>query len=386
MKETKTIPKKDGFDYSKLLKKVIIAVAVIAIFIVLLATGQILFLLQIFGWIENQVRTLTGLDMMLVKGITAVLLSLILILPIGGFILSFFPIPQKNKKIKQFAVIAIFALLFFASYFSSSNVFFDPVTGAPLKYYSINPRGEYKFYSSNGYDPLTGDSLRSINKEVVINYLGNPNGRAGIPENFEPAVASQRKKSLTGLEKYAGSYPVKFKNKTGRNIFICINMHDQDSSFLSARFIPVGGIIILELKEGLHIFGYMDTDGCCYGERNWGDLLLGTNMIKYLGKGPPFINWITNRYDQDYVPRIAVKINNQNYKLTRSFILDVLPENDQIITLKVDKLIHNKEIINRGSFMFFAFQMLLILAVCSLSYQMGRQIKDKYFSKPLKTS
>lgn len=173
MKEAKTIFEKNGFDYSKLLRRVLIGVIALAIFIVLMATGQILFILQIFGWIENKVRVTTGLDMLLVKGITAILMSIILILPIGGFILSFFPVPQKNKKIKRFTVFAIFALLFFAVYLSSTNVYFNPNTGQPLKYYSITTNGEYNFYSSNGYDPVTGDKLLPVNKEVVAQHLNN---------------------------------------------------------------------------------------------------------------------------------------------------------------------------------------------------------------------
>jgi cytochrome b subunit of formate dehydrogenase len=98
MKEIESTPKKGGFDYSKLLNKVIIAVIAIAIFIVLLVTGQILFILQIFGWIENQVRIMAGLDMMLVKGITAVLIAIILFSRLADLFFPFFLFHKKTKN------------------------------------------------------------------------------------------------------------------------------------------------------------------------------------------------------------------------------------------------------------------------------------------------
>jgi hypothetical protein len=367
--KAKLIPKKDGFDYSKLLNKVIIAVIAIAIFIVLLATGQILFLLQIFGWIENQVRALTGLDMMLAKGITAVLVSLILLLPIGGLFFSFFPIPQKNKKIKQFTVFSIFALLFFASYFSSSNVFFDPTNGKPLKYYSITPQGEYKFYSSDGYDPITGDKLRSINKEVVINYLGNSNGGVASVANLETTTNPKNKEPLVGLGKYAKNYPVKFVNKTDRSVFVCITTYPLTDSLafktstMLAKFVSANNSIVIDLIEGSHIFSYMGMDGICYGERSWGNILIGTNSRKYEKGDVPVAVIFSDKKGGDYLPLI-VKIDNEPYLLDKTFSLTVLPVYDQAITLKIGSLMHNKERIDKESVRTYILMITLVLLGC----------------------
>ena len=76
-----------------------------------------------------------------------------------------------------------FALLCFASCFLSKNVFFNPNTGAPLKYYSITPDGEYKFYSSGGFDPVTGDTLKIVTKEIVLKYLKPP--KPDVPKSPE---------------------------------------------------------------------------------------------------------------------------------------------------------------------------------------------------------
>lgn len=48
---------------------------------------------------------------------------------------------------------------------------FDPETGAPLKYYS-ELDGRYRIYSEPGYDPVTGDILKKITKEVSLKSRG----------------------------------------------------------------------------------------------------------------------------------------------------------------------------------------------------------------------
>lgn len=167
------IPEKDGFNFSKFIRRMIIAALILIVFVILMAAGQIVFLLQALSWLENMVRSVTGLDAMLSKGIASILLAIILILPIGGLIWSFLPFPQKNKKLKRALVFAVFGILCITSYFSSQNVYFDYETGKPLKYYSISVSGEYKFYTSGGYDTQTGAKLMPVNKEVVTKYLNH---------------------------------------------------------------------------------------------------------------------------------------------------------------------------------------------------------------------
>lgn len=342
MKQLKKFLEKDGFDYSKLIKKIVIALLFVVIFIILLATGQILFLLQIFGWLESQVRALTGLDTLIVKGIATLLMALILILPIGGFIFSFFPFPQKNKKSKRLIVLTIFALLCFASYFSSKNVFFDSATGSPLKYYSISPTGEYKFYSSNGFDPITGDKLQPISKEIVVKYinLNSKEKAVTISDNLGSATRSNGSKSLLGAANYANSYPVKFVNKTGMKIFLCIGTNlDQTGPFL-IKLIPAGESAVISLMEGRHIFGYMDTSGICYGwldDNGWldgrGEILEETGPRRSLSDD------ISNK-PKEFI-YFMVTINSQDYTMYRTFYLNVLPDDDMSINLRKNHVTNN---------------------------------------------
>ena len=162
--------------------KVVKVIAIIIVIFFLIVFLQIFAFFGMFNWLETQVHTLTGLDMYLVKGISFILFALFFGTPLSSFVRSFLPIPQKDKKRKRFILLSILAILFFGVYFASRNVYFNSENGTPMKYYSIGPNGEYNFYSSDGYDPVTGDKLRQVDKKTVIKYLNV----SATPKNIEP--------------------------------------------------------------------------------------------------------------------------------------------------------------------------------------------------------
>jgi hypothetical protein len=129
-----------------------------------------------------------------------------------------------------------------------------------------------------------------------------------------------------GIEKYAKLYPVRFNNKTGKNIFVCISGNASPLGKISTQYIPVDNNISLNLSEGRHIFAYMDIDGNSYGDRSWGKIIVNA------------INTTKQRIT------LFVSLNGKKYELERTFFLEVLPDNNQTIILKIGELEHNKEV------------------------------------------
>lgn len=153
-------------------EKIAKAVVAVLIVIVLIILAQIGMFIGIFNWLEGIVRTTTGLDAILAKAVAFLLLALLFSTPLSGFIWSFLPIPGKNKKRNRLISLSVLSILFFGSYFLSRDVYFNPETGEPVKYYSITSNGEYKFFSSDGYDPITGDKLKPVSSEMIREMEG----------------------------------------------------------------------------------------------------------------------------------------------------------------------------------------------------------------------
>jgi hypothetical protein len=316
MKKIIGIPPKVGADdwtfsdlKAKIFKWLIIILAVVLLLLVL----QILTFYGVFEYFESKVRIFTGYDTFIVKGISFLLLALFFGTPIGGLAWSFLPFPQKNKRRKRFILLAILALFCFILFFTSSGVYFNPNDGKPMKYYSIQANGEYKFYYQEGYDPTTGDELKPVNKVVMARYLRKESNSSLSNGN------NLKESSLIGAEKDSNFYPVEFKNETGRNIYLCFSSTSNPDNFLLYRRILEGESINLSLMEGNHFFAYMDVNGRCFGQRFGGKTLTSSD-----------------------VP-IRIVINKQSYLLRNTFLLDVLASNNQVITMKEDIIKHNND-------------------------------------------
>lgn len=156
--------------------------------ILLITGGNMLIFWNIFNWIQGSIHVITGLDTQFSKVFAALALAVIVMLPFGRIILAFTPLPQKRKNIYRTLVFLGIALFFSLTYWAARNTYFDPDTGRPVKYYSLLPNGEYRFYTEPGYDPLTGDALKEVTSEVSMKSSGlwKENETPFNPETGEP--------------------------------------------------------------------------------------------------------------------------------------------------------------------------------------------------------
>ena len=142
-------------------------------FLLAIITGaNVLFFWSIFDWAQTGIRVVTGLDGQLAKDFAAIVIAAAVMLPFGKVVLSFTPIPQKRKGLYRSLIFIGMAAFFLFIYFGGKEIYFDVKTGKPLKYYSITPDGKYQFYTEPGFDPLTGDKLKAVTKEVALKSKG----------------------------------------------------------------------------------------------------------------------------------------------------------------------------------------------------------------------
>ena len=159
-------------EVNKIIRMVVISVIVLILLIALITGSNILFFWSIFGWLQNSVQSITGLDAPLAKAIAAIFTAVIVMLPLGKIFISFTPIPQKDSGSYRSILFVCMAIFFLFTYFGAKDTYFDIKTGEALKYYSVLPNGEYKFYSEPGFDPVTGDELKVVTKEIVLKSKG----------------------------------------------------------------------------------------------------------------------------------------------------------------------------------------------------------------------
>lgn len=169
------------------IKVTLLSVIGVLLLVLLVTGGNILFFWTIFNWLQNIIHSLTGFDTTITKALVALILAILVMLPFGKIALSFTPIPQKKKSFYRASLFAGIAVFFILAFFASRNIYFDPQTGKPAKYYSQWPNGEYHFYSEPGFDTITGDSLREVTSEVSIknNGLWSSKGYNFDPETGE---------------------------------------------------------------------------------------------------------------------------------------------------------------------------------------------------------
>jgi len=159
-------------EIKNFLKGLVVFAIILILLIVLITGGNILFFWSIFEWLQGMIQINAGFDAPLAKGVAAIAMGIIVVLPLWGIILAFSPIPQKNSGVYRLIAFLLIAAFFLLSYYAGKDVFFDRETGKAMKYYTIQPNGEYKFYSEPGYDPVTGDLLKPVTKEVITKFKG----------------------------------------------------------------------------------------------------------------------------------------------------------------------------------------------------------------------
>lgn len=311
---------------SSILRTLVVAAIFLVIFLILIVTGQFIFLFQVFGWIQHQVRIYTGADMLIANGISAVLMAIIFALPIWGFLRSFLPLPQKHRKIYRLSTFICFALFFFALYFSSQNVFFNPDNGEPLKYYSVASNGQYKFYSSGGYDHLTGDALKKVTKEIVLKYLSQSSDEFSMEAN---------------LSSYSGT----INNLTTKTIcfFIAPNLNSNNLSMV--KLIPPQTKMAISLTEGTHSFALLNADGeniVLYPLKNEkvntvNSSVSSSGVANWVGSGMDYgkewknYDWRGKHlelYDPMTITNANANFNGHKYEIKCLYYLNVIPKNN----------------------------------------------------------
>lgn len=311
-----------NLEMSKLLtkfgEKAAKVILVVVVILVLLVLAQIGMFFGIFNWLENIARTVTGLDAMLAKAIAFLLMALLFGTPLSGFVWSFLPIPQKHKKRKRFIFLAVLGVMFFGAYFASQNVYFNPNTGEPVKYYSIGPDGKYKFSSSKGYDPVTGEKLKPVTKEVTAkNYSGESTD--GLTKKDDSRFLAEGK--IDSPQMYEKKYTVEFSNKQKRGIFFCFTRGHDGLKGTDVIFVPAGETVGVSLTEGRHLLAFLDTEFNGLGHRSGGEIL--TECLELADSIDPLGVFVTVGKKCQYV--------------AHEFSLKVLAEKDQKISLEEDE-------------------------------------------------
>lgn len=284
-----------GID--KIVYNLLIFTIVLFIIVIMVTFFNVVFLIQAHSWIAHKVRTISGVDLGLANVFSLLFLSLLFLLPVWSLVLSFLPIPQKNRNLKRAFTLFVIAVIMLGIYVFSLNVYFDPNTGEPVKYYSHNTDGTYSFFSASGYHPVTGEKLELITKEVVIQHLGR-DGKAP-----QKPVAKESAKEVPA-EDVLDLHNTVFHNKSDRTLIVCINRPLADKMLL-IKLAP-GEAKQVGLVEGKHIFAVVNSDGASYAFPH--SALEVENFFK-----PP-----------------EVKINDHNTKAHNRYYLTIFPRENKV--------------------------------------------------------
>lgn len=149
---------------------------------------------QVYVWVLNGIRSSTGLDSGLARPF-AVLLTVAFYLSvptIGIFLLT------RRRQREALLLLGIgLPLILLLMYLLGRNVFFNPLTGDPVKYYHVDRGGLVEIFLQDGFHPKTGERLRPITREIVVKYeeqRRSPRGRS--TGNWPPSVGNVSPRGL----------------------------------------------------------------------------------------------------------------------------------------------------------------------------------------------
>jgi hypothetical protein len=239
----------------------------ILFFLVLVAIAlYIYFFFEIFALIQGGLLSSMGLDGYLAKAVTALIMAIIFYFPSGKLFRSFLPLPQKNKRTYRAIVFLILAAMFFSAHFFAPDVYFDRETGKPLKYYSISPEGGYRFFSSGGFDEITGDSLKPVTKEIITKSREfKKKLKSSDDYPLDPIIGKgDTLDSPADGKGLLGLYRGKVINSRSNTIFFFISARSSskpiNSNFDYGYTLHPGDTIYISLEEGTHFFTVLDAD------------------------------------------------------------------------------------------------------------------------------
>lgn len=290
-------------------EKIVKILAIVVVIIILLILSQLAVFYGIFVWIGTKISVLTGLDQFITKGIAFLLMAILFGTPLGSFIWSFTPVPQKNKKRKRAVFLIILAILSFAAFFASQNVYFNVRTGQAEKYYSIGVDGKYVFYSKPGYDPITGDELLPVTKEIIRRSLTDRsvfNYQSIRSNSTDYYQKTNENGEIEGMPRSAVFYPIVFFNNSNKNLYLCVTAGPDTNDKVMVYRISSKTLQSISLIEGAHYYAWVDVNGAQQGSR---------------------------QLQKMYAP-LLFYLDGQEYRTENSFLLEALhPKNGKVFLI-----------------------------------------------------
>lgn len=135
--------------------------------LVLVRSLEFFWAYQTFVWIFNVIRSSTGLDRGLAYPL-AVFCTVVFYLSIPSIVVFLL---TRQRLREGFLILGVgLPLLLLLLYVLGRGVYFDPLTGAPVKYYHIDRTGNIEIASQDGFDPKTGDRLRPVTRDIALKY------------------------------------------------------------------------------------------------------------------------------------------------------------------------------------------------------------------------
>lgn len=146
--------------FRKILLGLLTAVAVIG----LLSIIRVGFAFWLYSYIGQWATTRLGLDYYESELLTVVLTSAVMFLVpgLGGFFFS-----RKKRLIHAGLIIGAYLLVCGLVFTLGRNVYFDRVSGQPLRYYIDLPNGTREFSFTEGFHPRYGLPYKPYTQEVV---------------------------------------------------------------------------------------------------------------------------------------------------------------------------------------------------------------------------
>jgi len=160
-------PKEEVASRSKTLAKyIVIIICVLAVAVLLLIGGKILFIVSVYASVVDYFASAFGLDVVLAR-LAGVLFTsgLMLVLPtLFGFLVF-----GRNRAQVFIGAMIMCTILSFALFFGAKDVFFDRIGGGAGRYYIMTLEG-MKFSNSADVDPKWGIRFKAVTPEVMKQY------------------------------------------------------------------------------------------------------------------------------------------------------------------------------------------------------------------------
>jgi len=158
------IEKIKDFVFQNIGKITLASVGIFLFWVVMKLTGLYV-LYRFFSGMFPGVMEAFGFD----QGYSTVAVILAMVFAVTAWTRVFVWLITGGSKLKICVIAIVVAIAIAGSIeYRSRNIFFDQNTGAPLRYYVINNKGECSFSNKPGFDPTYGLKYEQATKEIVL--------------------------------------------------------------------------------------------------------------------------------------------------------------------------------------------------------------------------